>query len=150
MSFINWEQVQEGRLQRIYYIGKTMIECPSCGSNKTERNGYCASCNHERRKEERNALKVKVVKPIRKVAPKRAAQMREYYKLEKEYLECHPCCEVPECHRKSTQVHHMAGRQNEDLLNVDLFFAVCGDHYERITRDSKWALDNGFLILRST
>lgn len=127
-----------------------MTTCPTCGTTKTERNGYCASCNYERRREERNALKVKVVKPIRKVAPKRAAQMREYYKLEKEYLECHPCCEVVECHRKSSQVHHMAGRQNEDLLNVDLFFACCSDCHEKITRDSAWAIKMGYSSLRST
>lgn len=112
--------------------------------------GECASCGAARRKEERRASQVKVVKPIRKVAPKRAAQMREYYKLEKQYLECHPCCEVVECHRKSNQVHHMAGRQNEDLLNVDLFFACCSDCHEKITRDSAWAIKMGYSILRST
>lgn len=128
-----------------------MKSCPSCESIKVERNGYCASCNHEARKAqrqtERDALKEK--KPIAKRSPKRAAQEREYVKLCREYLECHPSCEVVECHNKSKQVHHMAGRENDKLLDVDMFLAVCVPCHERITIDSKWALENGYSVLRS-
>jgi hypothetical protein len=111
----------------------------------------CASCAADLRKQLRQAARDanKEKKPIAKRSPKRAAEERQYIILCREYLECHPCCEVVECHLKSTQVHHMGGRANNNLLNVDLFLAVCTEHHERITIDSKWALNNGYSILRS-
>jgi hypothetical protein len=128
-----------------------MTPCPHCNSFKTERNGYCATYNAEIRKAERQALKdaSKVKKPIAKRSPKRAAEERQYIILCREYLVAYPVCEVVECHRKSNQVHHMAGRENDKLLDVNFFLAVCTDCHERITRDSKWAIANGYSVLRS-
>lgn len=125
--------------------------CPHCNSFKTERNGYCATYNADQRKAERQAIKdaSKVKKPIAKRTPKRAAEEVQYRKLCREYLDCHPSCEVVECHRKSTQVHHMQTRTNDNLLNVDMFLAVCYDCHEKITRDSKWAIENGYSYPRA-
>lgn len=127
-----------------------MIECPSCGTTKVERNGYCASCNHEQRKAERNASKVKVVVPIKKVSATRAKENQVYARLRKEYLEAYPCCEVPECHRKSSEIHHQKGRNGDLLMNTDYFMAVCHEHHHMITVDSKWAIEQGYSFLRST
>src|SRR5690349_10510212 len=108
-----------------------MTECPHCGTSKVERNGYCATYNREKRKIE-SMPPPKEFKPIRKVSPQRAVENKEYARLRRDYLEAYPVCEVVECHRKSTQIHHMAGRSNELLNNVDLFLAVCDICHQRI------------------
>lgn len=110
--------------------------------------GLCASCAHEQRKLART--KLKEVKPIKKVSTKRNSQNQQYLRLRKEYLESYPSCEVVECHKKSTEIHHMAGRENDMLLDTNYFLAVCHDHHHKITVDSKWAIENGYSILRSS
>lgn len=104
-----------------------MIYCPSCGSNKTERNGYCATCNHATRKAERESKKVKVITPIRKVSPKMAKDLADYSVQRKQYLTGHPECEArvsPTCDGDSCEVHHSAKR-GANLLNIDTFVATC-------------------------
>lgn len=127
-----------------------MTTCPDCDSIKVERNGYCASCNMARRKQERESKKVKVITPIRKVSAERSKENQVYARLRKEYLEAYPCCEVPECHRKASEIHHQKGRAGDLLTNTDYFMAVCHDHHHMITVDSAWAIKMGFSILRST
>lgn len=121
-------------------------DCTSMVEGRTE---YCATHGHLIRKQERESLKVKVVKPIRKVSVKRSSEEKEYQKLRKEYLEAYSVCEVVECHRKSVQIHHMQGRTNDLLCDVNNFLAVCDVCHQRITVDSKWAIENGYSILRS-
>jgi len=91
----------------------------------------------------------KALKPIKKVSPKRSSQNQQYAKLRKEYLEAYPVCEVPECHAKAKHIHHMAGRENEKLLDTNYFLAVCEPCHHRITVDSAWAIANGYSVLRS-
>lgn len=120
--------------------------CDSLVEGNTE---YCATHNHQRRKEERDSKKVKVVKPIKKVSASRAKENAVYERLRKEYLEAYPVCEVVECHRKATQIHHMQGRDNDLLCDVNNFLAVCDVCHQRITIDSAWAISQGYSILRS-
>lgn len=127
-----------------------MTTCPTCGTLKVERNGYCATCNFTARKEEREASKpVKEKKPIKKVTAKRAIQNKEYLRLNREYLEQYPVCEVVECHYKSNQVHHMCGREGELLTNVDFFLAVCQDCHDKIHDNPEWSRSQGYLLTRS-
>src|SRR6187551_3493176 len=120
-------------------------ECGNISENKDT--GECASCGAARRKQERT--KPKVVKPIKKVSEKRAGQNQVYARLRVEYLEAYPACEVVDCHNKSTQIHHMAGRENEKLTDTDKFLAVCGACHERITLDTQWAISNGYSYQRT-
>lgn len=126
-----------------------MTSCINGDGNPVENRttGECASCGAARRKQERTQAKEK--KPIKKVSTQRAKQNQVYARLRKEYLEAYPCCEVPECHRKSTDVHHQKGRSGDLLTNTDYFMAVCHDHHHMITVDSKWAIAQGFSFLRS-
>lgn len=110
---------------------------------------FCATHNSYQRKQARNASKVKVVKPIKKVSTKRAAENQVYARLRKDYLEAYPVCEVVECHRKSSQIHHMCGRENDKLTDTNNFLAVCDPCHQRITVDTKWALEQGYSILRT-
>ena len=120
-------------------------ECGNISENKDT--GECASCGAARRKAER--VKPKVVKPVKKVSEKRAGQNQVYARLRMEYLEAYPACEVVDCHNKSTQIHHMAGRENEKLTDTDKFLAVCGACHERITNDTQWAIANGYSYPRT-
>lgn len=114
--------------------------------------GLCATHAHEKRKAERQAYKdlSKEKKPIKNVSQSRAIENRQYLKLRKEYLETHPCCEVRECHNRSKEIHHSAGRENGKLLDVNYFFAVCREHHHKITVDSAWSIREGYSILRTT
>lgn len=126
-----------------------MTSCIDCGSDKIEANDRCASCNHAQRKAERNARKVTIVKPVAKMAPKRAGQHQEYMKLRKDYLALYPICEVEECQNKSTELHHQAGREGERLLDTNFFMAVCADHHRYYTEHSKEAVAKGYSQLRT-
>lgn len=66
-------------------------------------------------------------KPIRKYSRKRQKDNRSYSTLRKEFLSEHPICEagLKMCRGEATDIHHMAGRVGEDLLNTDNFLAVC-------------------------
>lgn len=126
--------------------------CINCETRPIENQetGLCATCAHMFRKAERQSKQVKIVSAPRKVSAKRSSQEREYYKLRDSYLVAYPVCEVVECHRKSSQIHHMKGRTNELLLDVNYFLAVCDICHQRITVDSAWAISQGYSILRST
>lgn len=125
------------------------MECIDCGSDKIEANDRCASCNHALRKAERNARKVTIVKPIKKVAPKRAAQNAEYLKLRKDYLALYPICECEECHNPSTEIHHSAGKEGDRLLDVTFFIAVCRRCHVKITEHSAEAISKGYSFKRT-
>jgi hypothetical protein len=126
------------------------MTCPSCGSDKTERNGYCASCNFDRRREERKRSRVKVSTPVNQVSPKRAGQLQEYAKLRKDYLALYPICEVENCEAKSTELHHQAGREGERLLDSNYFMAVCAEHHRYYTENSKEAIEKGISFKRTS
>lgn len=126
-----------------------MTFCIDCGSDKIEANGRCATCNHAMRKAERQASRVKVVAPVRKVAPKRAKELQEYAKLRKEYLVLYPVCEVPECHERAVEIHHQRGRENDRLLDTNYFMAVCHEHHAYYTEHSAEAIENGISLKRT-
>lgn len=120
----------------------------SCGKIVENRDtGLCGSCARELRKAESATVKEK--KPINKVSAKRAVENKEYARLRKDYLEAYPVCEVVECQRKATEIHHQHGRENEKLTDVNFFLAVCRPCHERITLDPKWAIDNGYSFPRT-
>jgi hypothetical protein len=118
--------------------------CGICGEpGHLERNGNHASCNAEARKLERQALKLKVVVPVKKITQKRAGQMAEYLKLKREYMALYPVCEVPECNLKAVDVHHAGGKENDKLTDVNNFVALCRKHHIFYTENSREAIDKG-------
>lgn len=94
--------------------------------------------------------KEKVIKPISKRSAKRESEEREYSKLRKQYLAIHEYCEVEGCRCLATEIHHKGGRENDLLLNTDLFMSVCRDHHREITDNSRWAIENGYSIKRNS
>lgn len=123
--------------------------CIDCGSDKLETPERCATCGAIHRKSERESMKVKVVRPVKKVTAKRANQNQQYAKLRREYLEHYPACEVIDCNNRSSEIHHQKGRENDLLLDTNYFMAVCKSCHHRITIDSQWAISEGYSIIRS-
>ena len=85
---------------------------------------------------------------MNKVSEKRAGRLVIYKELRASFLKSHPLCEAElhGCGKKSSDVHHMCGREN-DLLNATVYWlSVCRSCHQKITDDSKMAIDKGFSI----
>lgn len=123
---------------------------PGCENLVEGRTDGCASCNHAARKEERQAKKFKTATKIKVVTDKRAGELRTFAKQKVEYLDAYMCCEVPECHNRSVDVHHMGTRTNHNLNDWDNFIALCRLHHDQATEDSAWAKSIGISRTRTT
>lgn len=84
-------------------------------------------------------------KPIRKVSKKRAKEQRQYTPVRKKFLKENPMCQaqLEGCEGKSSELHHMGGRQNGRLLKVEDFRALCGNCHRKITEESRAAIAAG-------
>ncbi len=85
---------------------------------------------------------------MRKISVKRQKQQQEYSKLRVEYLEgkvCEVCYNIA-----ATEVHHKMGRSGELLNEVKYWLPICRKCHEKVTIDSKWAIENGYSIKRIT
>lgn len=97
--------------------------------NYTEGNtDFCASHNHAMRKAKKDASKVKVVTPIRKVSEKQAKELQVYEVLRAEHLKDHPDCQIKligcKNDRKTNTVHHCAKR-GANLNKKEFFKTAC-------------------------
>ena len=99
-------------------------------------------------------------KPIRRVSSKRAAQLKEYTKLRKEFMAANPICHVwldenpwsangtwtaPDS-AASTDVHHKKSRVGKMLLDTRYWMAVSRTAHQRIHQFPKWAREKGYLL----
>lgn len=91
-------------------------------------------------------------KEIEKVSEKRKELDKQYKKVRKQYLTAHPFCEAKiegVCTKVSTDIHHMKGKATEqEYLDSNLFLAVCRQCHDVITKNSRWAIDNGLSVSR--
>lgn len=116
-------------------------ECYNPIENKDT--GLCSSCNRSQRKEAELLTKEpKERKPIRKVADKRAKELSKYSRLKAQYIAIHQICENIGCNQQATTIHHMAGRENEMLLDVNYFKALCFDCHRKVEENPHWAKEN--------
>lgn len=123
----------------------------NCDNPKEGTSNFCASCNREARKAARLAsLEPKKRKPIKKVADKRAKQLTQYSRLKAQYIAIHQICECLGCFKPSVDIHHMVGRENEMLLDVNYFKAVCRDCHTTIELNPNWSKANGYSFDRLT
>lgn len=125
--------------------------CVICGSTKVENHStmLCATCSAQQRKEARNAGKVKIVTPPRKVSKKMAKDKIVYNEKKAKYLEIFPVCQAKGCSAPSTDLHHRQGRQGKKLTDETLFLALCYDHHVYYTEHSAEAIADGISLLRS-
>jgi len=102
---------------------------------------YCKPCAYKAEG------KLTRIKPI---AKKRASELAEYKVVREKFLKQHPYCEIkkPGCTGNATDVHHMGGKWNKDLLDSSKFLAVCRNCHDIITEFSKEAIEEGYSISR--
>jgi hypothetical protein len=135
----------------------TVKDC-ICGNRCEGRTDHCASCNALDRKASRAKLP-KDAAPIAKMSQKQSREIAKYAVEAKKFLRGKRCAHFKD--RPATQVHHMQGRigyadewarENEVTLLHDKRFwlPVSDEAHEMITRDSKWACENGYSLLRIT
>lgn len=126
------------------------MTCSDCGNSKIEAFGRCASCNSSRRKEERRASMVKVIRPIKKVSTKRAKEQVEYGKLVAEQLREHPECQIKildVCTKIATTNHH-AAKRGKNYLNKETFMSACLEchQYLETVMSAELRREKGLLI----
>lgn len=130
--------------------------------------GLCATHAHQKRKAALRILKslLKPAKPkikqkpkaIKKISGRMADALKKYTKLRDKFLRDKRCAIFP--HLPATQVHHKKGRVGyaDDfarqagitlLLDTRHWLPVSLEAHEKITRDSKWAIEMGYSIPRN-
>jgi len=109
----------------------------------------CATHSAEKRKAAKKELKVKIVKPIRKVSVRKAKELDEYAILKKEFLETKNACEIrlPGCFLSSYEVHHCS-MSDKDFLNTETWLAVCRRCHSRLETEmsAEERREKGYLI----
>ncbi len=72
--------------------------------------------------------------PVSPISRKRARQLTQYRKRIKVWKQEHAYCEarLEGCTIRTTDVHHMRGRENEQLLNEEDWLAVCRECHTEI------------------
>lgn len=83
--------------------------------------------------------------PIRRVSKKRAAQLRVYSKLRKDFLEKNPVCQL--CNNaNATDIHHGWGRIGELLNAEEHWFSICRPCHEWVHNHPSQARRQGYLL----
>lgn len=83
---------------------------------------------------------------MRRVSPKRAAAVRVYAVLRREFLEANPAC--VRCDGFATEVHHAAGRIGRLLTDVSNFRAMCHACHVHATLHPAEAIAQGWSVSR--
>lgn len=111
---------------------------------------YCATHNFEHRRAERNAKKVKIVKPVKKVTEKKAKELIRYSKLRADFLEHKMVCEFrfEGCLISASDIHHAAGRIGDNFLDTKTWRSICRNchDYGHTKLSSEDAIRLGFKI----
>ncbi len=82
---------------------------------------------------------------LRGASPKRAKQYREYDKVKGAYLALHPQCERCK-NKKSTDIHHKAGRVGQWLCKYEYFAALCRECHDWVHANGRDARKLGWII----
>lgn len=132
-------------------------KCSECDSDKEvllfRRNPPQCEYHYKKQKseiyQERARKKApKQRKKIKQFSDKKLKELAKYRKKRDNYLTEHPVCEVYDCAKPSTNLHHKAGRDGSLLTDERYFMACCSScHPQRIHFESPaWARESGYLI----
>lgn len=122
--------------------------CINCGRYTEGNTFYCASCNRINRKAEEEAKKEpKKRTRINRESKRRSNQNRQYAKDRKTYLNKHKSC-VGNCGKRSSEIHHAAGRIERLLLDQQYWRALCHDCHVKAENNPDWAKENGLSLER--
>jgi hypothetical protein len=93
---------------------------------------------------------IKFSKPIKKVSEKQAEKNAEYKIIRDQFVKDNPICQAninnnkTKCTKETTQVHHMAGRIEYRLINIEDFLACCFNCHNYIELHVEEAKQLGF------
>lgn len=86
---------------------------------------------------------------MRSTSAKRARQLGRYRAMRLLFLVDHPVCESPwNCGQAASEVHHMAGRSGDRLLDASRFKALCHGCHQRVTEYPTEAIELGLSLSR--
>lgn len=94
---------------------------------------------------------MKFGKPIRKISAKHQKTLDKYKIIRDDFMMRNPMCKanLKGCLKKSTQCHHIAGKNSiEDWLNTENFMALCESCHRQIEDGGEWVYELGFKIKR--
>lgn len=140
--------------------------CDRCGENRyiwkniTEngtRKRFCKYCwsahkSDTSSKPTANKILFRSHSPIKKRSTKRSRQETEYNKKARAFKEANPYCQIGIpgiCSKKTHDVHHMKGRENNLLLAEEYWKATCRQCHEWVTIHTQEAIDLGYSLSRS-
>ena len=102
--------------------------------------------------------------PMKRVSKRRQAESKEYMRLREAFLKEHDICQLWMAENniregdwgdrvkafcmgapRSTEIHHVNGRNGSNYLDTSTWMAVCRESHERIENNKSWARDNGYL-----
>jgi hypothetical protein len=113
----------------------------------------CGTTCHKPKKEKKvYTLKRTPIKKkpytIKKVSDKMKGRLVIYQLKRKEFLKANPECQanLPWCTKKSTEIHHMKGRENELLNESAYWLAICRTCHRQVTEDTQMAFAKGLSI----
>lgn len=112
-----------------------------CGKPLENRdNGLCASHN--------KALRQVVKVPLKKVSDKLQKKLTSYKEASRQFLMGKRCAVFPTL--AAQEVHHMAGRSNEMLMDKKYWLAVSRKGHIEIEMNPKLAKEKGWTVSRLT
>lgn len=121
-----------------------MANCsfPGCKERAVENKKGCIF--HGRHFGEKTEKKTR--QPIKKVSEKRKEVNKELSALYKAIIAIRPYCEIrsPECTGKSETGHHIAGRDDDIIVEPSNIMSVCFRCNGFVEEHHQWAIDNGF------
>lgn len=102
----------------------------------------------------------KVKKTITGISNKKLAANAVYRPIRDSFLKMHPVCQVHDCTRPTTNLHHVMGREHNIfadewarindiplLYDVRFFLASCDQcHPKRIHENPEWARSEGYIL----
>lgn len=131
-------------------------ECSKCEDGKEvllyRRNPPECKKHYEEGKRKQYAERAKEKpkkKPVRinNFSAKKAEDLKKYRPIRDAYLKEHRYCEVHDCGKLSTNLHHRAGRKGSLLYDTEYFMACCSTcHPQRIHENPEWARENGYIL----
>lgn len=116
--------------------------------------GRCKSCTIiDFGKKQRKKIKVGMINNILSpVANKRSVLNKIYSEIRISFLKEHTTCgaNLEGCTRKSTEIHHKAGRQFLFLICSKFFLPVCRSCHIILTKNSQFSIENNFSLSRKS
>lgn len=140
--------------------------CSNVFQKKSSLDMFCSpACGYNHKKELEAGKPKKTFKPklggLNNISQKKMGELSIYRPIRDRYLERHPICEVKDCDRPTTNLHHKMGRVGfadqkardkglKLLLDSRYFMACCSVcHPGRIHDNPEWARQLGYLLTKS-